>query len=138
MPNSSPVDIILDLSIEMGVYRFVKLKLPNQQSWKIGIIRVQLNVHFPTSVASPPPLDVSLSDAQLVLAREHGFRSWPQLKHYVESQAKPGNPSDPAALREELLEAARTGDAKLIAEILDAHPDLKDTADECGWTLLCH
>jgi len=29
----------------------------------------------------------SLSDAQLVVAREYGFESWPKLKHHVESVA---------------------------------------------------
>jgi len=82
-------------------------------------------------------LEVRLGDAQLVLAREHGLRSWPQLKRFVETHSRPTDP-DAAALQEELLDAARTGDAKLLCEILDAHPELKDTADECGWTLLCH
>jgi hypothetical protein len=32
----------------------------------------------------PQPAEISLSDAQLVIAREYGFRSWPKLKQYVE------------------------------------------------------
>src|SRR5215468_1424465 len=28
---------------------------------------------------------LSLADAQLVIAREYGFQSWPKLKHHVES-----------------------------------------------------
>ena len=33
-----------------------------------------------------------LTDAQHVLAREYGFASWPKLKAYLESSAKPANP----------------------------------------------
>jgi ankyrin repeat protein len=31
-----------------------------------------------------PPASIKLSDAQLVIAREHGFPSWPKLRAYVE------------------------------------------------------
>jgi ankyrin repeat protein len=52
----------------------------------------QLKVGDPTAVAryrqSHPQGEKlttpKLSDAQLVIAREHGFTSWPQLKHFVE------------------------------------------------------
>lgn len=33
--------------------------------------------------------DISLSDAQWVIAREYGFDSWAKLKHYVESRKHP-------------------------------------------------
>jgi ankyrin repeat protein len=40
--------------------------------------------------------------------------------------------------REALIRAAKSGDAKEIARMLDANPSLVDTADHNGWTLLCH
>lgn len=32
-----------------------------------------------------PPAEFKLSDAQLVIAREYGLSSWPQLKHHIET-----------------------------------------------------
>jgi ankyrin repeat protein len=34
---------------------------------------------------SIPPEEFKLSDAQLVIAREYGFSSWPKLKHHIET-----------------------------------------------------
>src|SRR5437762_12612191 len=52
----------------------------------------------------------SLSDAQLVVAREYGFESWPRLKQHVESlvrgqapAASPAGPAPAAASRAERL-----------------------------------
>ena len=41
----------------------------------------RLREHHPRK---PDPAQSSLSDAQLVIAREYGFASWPKLKHHVE------------------------------------------------------
>ena len=53
----------------------------------------------PTAAKSGAP---TLSDAQLVLAREYGFASWPQLKTAIEDQARlavlNAGPGDPTAL----------------------------------------
>ena len=40
---------------------------------------------------------VTLSAAQLVIAREHGFRSWPQLKERVETSVRPAESPDSLA-----------------------------------------
>ena len=48
----------------------------------------RLRAHPRLSRASAPSASaakLSLSDAQLVIAREYGFTSWPKLKHHVES-----------------------------------------------------
>jgi len=63
---------------------------------------------------------VSLSDAQLVLAREHGFASWPKLKEHIESlELEDGDPM------ERLQKAFHANDASLFARLLDRHPAIK-------------
>lgn len=55
-----------------------QLKL--NQSWK------RMHAHHP-NVGQLTPGTVKLSHAQLVVAREQGFSSWPQLKHHIEAEA---------------------------------------------------
>src|SRR6266511_2068083 len=52
-----------------------------------AIQRIREN-HPRWSAASEPEMhaaELSLSDAQLVLAREYGFASWPKLKEHVDA-----------------------------------------------------
>lgn len=68
-----------------------------------------------------------LADAQLALAREHGFPSWRALKAHVDSLTTDGR----------LFEAARSGDADTLAALLDGHPDRLHARNRpYGWTLL--
>src|SRR6185312_14889936 len=39
---------------------------------------------------------------------------------------------------EELIRAAKAGDATVVARLLDSDASLVDTRDHHGWTLLCH
>ena len=55
----------------------------------------------------------ALHDAQLVIARSHGFASWPKLKAHV----------DGVTLRR-LVEAVRAGDLDQARKILDVRPEL--------------
>jgi ankyrin repeat protein len=55
----------------------------------------------------------ALHDAQLVLARAHGFDSWPRLKAFV----------DGVTVRR-LVEAVRGGDLDTVRSMLDARPEL--------------
>lgn len=57
--------------------------------------------------------DARLSDAQFALAQRHGFPSWRALKAHIDSLGTDG----------QLVEAARTGDVRRLAELLDRHPD---------------
>jgi lactoylglutathione lyase len=41
--------------------------------------------HAGTDASRAAAADLSMRDAQLVVAREHGFENWTQLKHYVDS-----------------------------------------------------
>src|SRR6516225_7974029 len=67
----------------------------------------------------------TLSGAQLVIAREYGFVSWPKLKEYVE---KAGPQSSDAV--EELKQALRSDSASVVRQILDRHPELKPKINE--------
>jgi ankyrin repeat protein len=57
-----------------------------------------------------------LSEAQLVIAREYGFDSWPKLKHHVEQG------DDPLAL---LRKAFHDQNAARLRELLNRYPEFK-------------
>jgi ankyrin repeat protein len=72
-----------------------------------------------------PPEQFKLSDAQLVIAREYGFSSWPRLKHHIDT------------LRDGLTEpfrqftvAVQQGNAARVRELLAATPALVQRIDD--------
>src|SRR5690348_9937073 len=67
----------------------------------------------------------TLSGAQLVIAREYGFLTWPQLKDHVEKAN-----SQTSDLLEELKQAFRSDKAAVVGQILDRHPELKAKINE--------
>jgi ankyrin repeat protein len=74
---------------------------------------------FHSLVSFSTPVSLKLADAQYVLARDYGFRSWPKLKEHVESLEHAPPPA-------ELLTAAiRAQDAEKTAHLLENHPELK-------------
>jgi len=90
-----------------------------------GSVEAALRVvrHFPRArgqdAAQVLASQFTISDAQLVVAREAGFASWPELKHHIE-RARLG--ADGAL--EEVLSAAITGDAGAVRAALAARPEL--------------
>lgn len=111
---------------------------------------------------SPRPADsVTLAAAQLVIAREHGFTSWPKLKAAVDA-AEAGSrrnlqafllasvenqtrlaarllAADPSIGRADIFTAAVLGDADRIAELLARDPARASAVDEArGWPPLLH
>src|SRR4051794_24203301 len=54
-----------------------------------------------------------LTDAQLAVAREYGFRSWRALKAHIDSLTVDG----------QLFDAAERGDADSLGALLHDHPD---------------
>ena len=72
---------------------------------------------FGISAAKP-----KLADALHVIAREHGFDTWPALKLHVEAG------SEDAA--EALAAAVRANSAALVREVLARHPSLRSRIDE--------
>ncbi|MCC7406614.1 MAG: ankyrin repeat domain-containing protein [Phycisphaeraceae bacterium] len=60
----------------------------------------------------------ALHNAQLILAREHGFPSWRALKAYVEAARQATQDID-----HRVIEMVRAGNASALFEILKAHPN---------------
>jgi hypothetical protein len=67
----------------------------------------------------------TLSGAQLVIAREYGFVSWPQMKNHVAKAM-----SQASDLLEELKQAFRSDKAAVVRQILERHPQLKAKINE--------
>jgi len=80
--------------------------------------------HHPDFHAAPDhtlhAAPVSLADAQLVLAREHGFASWAKLKEHVESILL--DTRDPLELFQHAFHA---DDASLFARLLERYPGVR-------------
>jgi ankyrin repeat protein len=66
---------------------------------------------------------LTLSDAQLVIAREYGFESWAKLKHRVEV-ASAVDTLRPHPTFDEALAAMDAGDLDRLRELIDADPSL--------------
>src|SRR5262249_19311212 len=65
----------------------------------------------------------ALADAQLVIAREHGFQGWPALNHFVETKTRLA-PFTTHPAFDEALRALVTGDADRLRQLLASHPEL--------------
>src|SRR5580692_3299318 len=74
---------------------------------------------FARRYASAPQAAVTLAAAQLVIARELGFSSWPQLKAAVEAHA-----TTPERRAEAFVAASIAGRVLEAAKILDGAPDI--------------
>ncbi|HXW93616.1 MAG TPA: ankyrin repeat domain-containing protein [Terriglobales bacterium] len=68
-------------------------------------------------------LPFALADAQLVIASEYGFASWPKLQAHVKTLAAARSTTEAVA---SLREAAGKGDLARLNALLDAHPELID------------
>lgn len=72
----------------------------------------------------PPGATATLVDAQHVIAREHGFASWPKLKRHVEALTRP---VDPVAA---LVAAVNDADAESVRALIETHPELASRLDD--------
>jgi ankyrin repeat protein len=87
-------------------------KLPDRPN--LAWLRKQAKTHL-TDMRRENP-DAKLADAQFEIARHYGFSSWRALKEHLDS----------LTLEEQIIEAARKGDAERLARLLDEHPDKLD------------
>src|ERR1043165_7763825 len=78
-----------------------------------------------TPAAETSPASFSLSDAQLVIAREYGFASWPKLKEHVESILL--ETGDPIEL---FKRAFKTDDAVFLRKLFERFPQMKAQVSE--------
>jgi ankyrin repeat protein len=90
----------------------------------------RFNAHHPR-FAKRVESAIALSDAQLVVAREYGFASWPRWKQFVETRRL-----DRAQRAAALVKGACSNDVRRARVLLDAEPDLPAhdiyTACACG------
>jgi hypothetical protein len=87
----------------------------------------------PSSASSP----LTLSDAQLAVAREYGFASWPRLKAHVGAQSGPQVSTQQQELDEAMIRAAvKQKDIKRVQELLDAGANINGRLAEVGTTAL--
>ncbi len=74
----------------------------------------------------PDKPKITLADAQYVLAREHGCRSWAELRRYIEATRR--------AAERPALDAARValreGDAAALRRLLESHAELRALVNE--------
>src|SRR5262249_22509282 len=79
-----------------------------------------------------------LADAQLAVAREHGFASWRRLRAHLDSLAlSPPAPADAAPdLVEEFFGAVNRGDEAALGQMLAAQPGLVNARHPDGTTPL--
>lgn len=72
----------------------------------------------------PNVTDPILADAQFVLAREHGFESWPRLVHYIQASQVP-ELQQHRQISEDLVAAYNSGDTEAAKRLNDLfHSDL--------------
>lgn len=67
------------------------------------------------------PAGCALAQAQFVIARAHGFESWPRLAHHLEAL---GGSRTPVSAFEEAADAIVAGDLATLERLLRATPDL--------------
>jgi ankyrin repeat protein len=73
------------------------------------------------TAADEPSARCRLADAQFVIARAHGFLSWPKLAAHIESLA---NANSPSSAFETAADAIITGAVTTLDQLLREHPDL--------------
>ncbi|HEV8496938.1 MAG TPA: hypothetical protein VGQ56_08760 [Gemmatimonadaceae bacterium] len=72
----------------------------------------------------PDKAQLSLADAQFVLAREYGFSSWRDLKKRIEKDAAAQRPPI-----ERFKRAVHEGDASALRMVLEQHEELRSSLD---------
>jgi ankyrin repeat protein len=63
----------------------------------------------------------TLADAQFIIAREHGFESWPKFAKHIEALARDNSP---VSKYESAADAIVTGDAAALESLLRENPEL--------------
>jgi ankyrin repeat protein len=82
-------------------YKKQAKELVRDFSLRVPEALMRLRHHHPRLHAVPeaefPHATVSLTEAQLVLAREHGFESWPKFAHHIETERLIREVADPVS-----------------------------------------
>jgi hypothetical protein len=117
---SSPTDSPLQLNFEQQRKRAKDLRRAHQEGSVQAAVRI--GRHLPRARGLPLESILAsrftLSEAQLVVAREAGFSSWPNLKQDVQAAADGGPERS-----EFLIDAALEGHDDAVAAALDRDPE---------------
>jgi hypothetical protein len=91
------------------------------KAWKAGDSETieRIRKHHPRSGNDVVITRFALGDAQLVIAREHGFPSWPKFAKHIEVLTRENSP---ASLWESAQNAVITGDVYTLQRLLREHP----------------
>ena len=73
--------------------------------------------------------EFTLANAQLVIARENGFDSWPRLRRELD----PGMQAPGKSPSTELFEALESGDDDAAVALIRQHPELAGVWRRCQW-----
>jgi len=86
----------------------------------------RLQAHKPAITTATGTLTATLEDAQFVVAREHGFDSWPKLKRHLLLTQRPADFHEPTwgADTWEFLTTVFEGNAEHVQEMLHHDPSL--------------
>ena len=99
------------------------------QAYRDGSIAAgaRIAAHHPRFASTPPPAvldaELALADAQLVIAREYGFASWPALREQVRRAAHVQRIA-PHPRFDDVLAAFDAGDVQRLRELLESDPAL--------------
>jgi ankyrin repeat protein len=91
------------------------LRSSDERAW------LRLKDNHPLASARGSAGEVSLADAQLVVAREHGFESWPKFARQLEQLAR-GNGAE--YVFESAVDAVVGGDVEQLRSLLERDPGL--------------
>jgi hypothetical protein len=92
-----------------------RLRADDVEAW------ARLKVSHPRAHDRDADRSAALSDAQLVLAREHGFDSWPKFARQIEQLARS---SGPDFMFESAVDAVVAGDVQTLMGLLGSDPGL--------------
>src|ERR1022692_4505714 len=73
--------------------------------------------------------EFTLANAQLVIARENGFDSWPRLRRELD----PVTPAPGKSPSTQLFEALESGDDDDAVALIQQHPELAGVWRRCQW-----
>src|ERR1700730_13367704 len=91
-----------------------------------GALR-RIENHHPRAgrlLGSDTPSAFARADAQLVIAREHGFESWPKFARHIDALTRA---SSPVSRFEVAADAIVAGDVATLASLLSQDPELVRT-----------
>ena len=91
--------------------------------WKTGDSGAAERVHtfHPRMRNANSTAEFQLADAQLAIAREHGFESWPKFTRHVEALARANSPVSQFELA---ADAIAIGDSAALERLLHENPEL--------------